>query len=100
MDDYVKVVGRNIPDDEWEASESSMEDLEDLGLSVIKVLSFVGGAVKYVCLFNGGYPGEKDVKKIEKLGWKICQPYYSNGKISGFKVYRNQIVGGSNDQRG
>jgi len=88
MSDYVKIVGGKIPDDRWEASEVEMDELEDMGLEVLKLLNFVGGAIKYVCLFGGGYPDSDSVKRMEGKGWKIGPPYYSNGKISGFKVYK------------
>ncbi len=88
MSDYVKVVGGKIPDDEWERAENEMDDLEDLGLEVLKVLNFVDGPIKYVCLFNGGYPDDAAIKQIIENGWSVCPPYYSNGKISGFKVHR------------
>lgn len=87
------VVGEEIEDSEWEDVEDEIEEIQDAGMRVIKILNYKEGSTKYIASVKNGFNITSIRPTLESSGWKLLSPYYSNGKIIGFKVAKDREAG-------
>lgn len=88
MDDHknLPVVGEEPDDNQWEEIKAGVEVLLGGGMTVKKVLNYKGGSIKYIATINPGKPHNEVRVGLEEKGWQLGSPYFSRGKIDGFKV--------------
>lgn len=84
------VVGEEIEDSEWEDVEKEIDEIKDAGMKVVKILNYKEGSTKYIASVMDGFQITAVRPELESLGWKLLSPYYSHGKIIGFKVAKDR----------
>jgi hypothetical protein len=84
------VVGEKIEDDFWPDVEKEIDEINESGMNVIKIINYKEGSTKYIASVSPGLRISKIRPKLELLGWKLLSPYYSHGKIIGFKVAKDR----------
>lgn len=84
------VVGEEVEDNDWEDIENEIDTIEDLGMRVIKILNYKEGSTKYIASIKDGHSVTQVRPVLESSGWKLLSPYYSHGKIIGFKVAKDR----------
>jgi len=84
----VAIVGEELTSEEKEIVEKDIETIVSCGMTVLKVLNFRGGSIKYIANMDGG--GTQQRKKLESKGWSMGAPYYSKGTVAGFKLFKTQ----------
>ena len=89
------IVGESIREDEWPQIEEMINELECNGFKVVKILNFIGGSTKFIAQISGNVKLHNVRRKIESSGWRIISPYFSQGKMIGFKVAKAHPCAGS-----
>jgi hypothetical protein len=84
------VVGEEIEESEWEKVEKEIDEIEDAGMRVIKIINYKEGSTKYIAAMKGGFQMTDVRQELEAMRWKLLSPYYSHGEIVGFKVARDR----------
>lgn len=84
----IKIVGQDVSDEEWDVILDDVDALEKVGLNTVKVINYVDGPVKFVCLPGNGKDIEDCRVDSRNIGWTVGPPYYFGDKLTGYKVYR------------
>lgn len=84
------VVGEEIEDSDWDKVEKEIDEIKEHGMRVIKILNYKEGSTKYIASVREGFQITKVRYNLESDGWKLLSPYYSHGKIIGFKVAKDR----------
>lgn len=98
MSEYqtLPIVGEDLGEDEWVEVEGDIEAIESCGLRVIKILNFKEGSTKYIAQVDNGLAEYRVRRRLESRGWMMISPYYSRGRIIGFKVAKALRSGEAN----
>lgn len=86
------VVGQAIEDDEWPLVEDMFKELEVFGLEATKILSFIGGSIKFIVKINDLGSIDAIRTQVAKHGWRAIAPYFRNGKCVGLKMVKSNYT--------
>lgn len=84
------VVGEEIRESDWDDVEKDIDEIKGTGMRVVKIINYKEGSTKYVASVEDGFQIPRIRPALESIGWKLLSPYYSNGKIIGFKVAKDR----------
>ncbi len=84
------VVGEMIEDSDWDDVEKEIDEIKGAGMKVVKILNYKEGSTKYIASVRNGFQITEIRPVLESMGWKLLSPYYSHGKIIGFKVAKDR----------
>lgn len=84
------VVGEELTEDEWLEVEKMIDEIKEAGMNVSKILNYKEGSTKFIASIENGIKVADIRPRLESLGWKLLSPYYSHGKITGFKVAKDK----------
>lgn len=80
------VIGEALMDTEKSEAKKDIEYLLKKGMIVRKIINYKGGSTKYVASYASSLDQYSTRKDLEREGWKVGLPYYSNGEVLGFRV--------------
>lgn len=84
------VVGEEVEDSDWDDVEKEIDEIKNAGMKVVKILNYKEGSTKYIASVRDGFQITEIRPTLESMGWKLLSPYYSHGKIIGFKVAKDR----------
>lgn len=84
------VVGEELNENDWINVEEMISEIDGAGMKVNKIINYKEGSTKFIAAVQEGQVLSSIRPKLESLGWKLLSPYYSHGKITGFKVAKDR----------
>lgn len=84
------VVGEDILESEWPEVEEMAELVEECGMNIIKILNYKEGSTKFIAKLGSGESIQKVRTRLEDKEWRLGSPYYSHGRVIGFKVAKDR----------
>lgn len=84
----IPVIGEKVED--WSDIENMVKEVESCGMKIVKILNFKEGSTKFIARMNQDVNIANARKELEKIGWKLLTPYYSNNQLIGFKIAKNK----------